>query len=110
MAPRTKQGGSIMNNVVHFCKNRQCNNAWIDKDLTKAKSRPPQWKYCRECCERMGIDFDTQIPPRQQDKNLLQGGVNASRIDDKSSLGIILFRNKTEQQIGEKQYGIQNYR
>lgn len=78
-----------MNYVVHFCKNRQCNNAWIDKDLTNAKSRPPQWKYCRECCEEMGIDFDTQTPPSRELKNTLQGGVNAPKIDDKGALGII---------------------
>ena len=48
--------------VVHFCKNKECNNSWIDKDLTNVKSYPPQWKYCRECCKKMGIDFDKQKP------------------------------------------------
>lgn len=43
-----------MNFVIHFCKNTKCNNAWIDEDITNAKSRPPQWKYCKECCENFG--------------------------------------------------------
>jgi hypothetical protein len=34
--------------IVHFCKNTQCNNAWLDEDLTKAR-KPPQWKYCEAC-------------------------------------------------------------
>lgn len=78
-----------MNYAVHYCKNHHCNNAWLDKDLTNTKTRPPQWKYCRECCEKMGINFDTQTPPSRELKNTLQGGVNASKIADKDYLGII---------------------
>ena len=37
-----------MNYVVHFCKNPECNNAWIDEDKYNA-TRPPRWKYCPEC-------------------------------------------------------------
>lgn len=51
--------------VVHDCKNcktGKCNNRWIDKDLTHCKSRPPMWKYCRECAKELGIDFDKQSP------------------------------------------------
>lgn len=51
--------------VAHDCKNcktNKCNNRWIDKDLTGCKSRPPMWKYCRECCKKLGIDFDSQTP------------------------------------------------
>ncbi len=59
-----------MSYVMHFCRNsrhpenskKYCNNGWIDIDLTNAKSTPPDWKYCRECCERMGIDYDAQTP------------------------------------------------
>lgn len=73
-----------MNYVIHECKNTRqpefittgkgmrkkdkvpnpnyCNNAWIDKDLTGATMYPPAWKYCRECCEKLGIDFDSQTP------------------------------------------------
>ena len=43
-----------MNYVAHYCKNKSCNNSWIDEDLTNAKSRPPQWKYCPHCCEKLG--------------------------------------------------------
>ena len=37
-----------MNYIVHFCKNPECNNAWIDEDRYNAE-RPPHWKYCPEC-------------------------------------------------------------
>lgn len=93
-----------MNYVVHYCKNRNCNNAWIDKDVTNAKTRPPQWKYCRKCCEKMGIAFDSQIPPRRESKNTLQGGVNTPKIVENGRLGIIyskivnLFKNVQIQQ------------
>lgn len=56
--------------VVHFCKNKECNNAWLDKDLTNVKSYPPQWKYCRECCKKMGIDFDKQKPEDGRIENI----------------------------------------
>lgn len=58
-----------MNYVVHFCANPECNNAWIDKDLTNVKTFPPHWKYCRECCKKMGIDFDAQKPSSKDAKN-----------------------------------------
>jgi len=50
-----------MNYVLHFCRNKKCNNGWIDEDLTKITS-PPKWKYCKECAEKLGIDYDTQTP------------------------------------------------
>ena len=49
-----------MNYVNHICRNKECNNNWIDKDVTNVQSLPPSWKYCRECCEKLGIDFDKQ--------------------------------------------------
>lgn len=51
-----------MNYVMHICRNRQCTNGWIDKDLTNARVNPPSWKYCRECTEKLGIDYDAQTP------------------------------------------------
>lgn len=59
-----------MNYVIHFCRNSRLsernknyyNNGWIDLDLTNAKSNAPDWKYCRECCEKLGIDYDAQTP------------------------------------------------
>jgi hypothetical protein len=51
-----------MNYVMHFCRNKECNNGWIDKDLTNAQVNPPSWKYCKECCEKLGIDFNSQTP------------------------------------------------
>ena len=48
-----------MSYVAHDCRNSRlpenhkdyCNNRWVDKDLTNAKTNPPDWKYCRECAE-----------------------------------------------------------
>ena len=62
-----------MNYVNHFCKNKQCNNNWIDKDLTHNTTIPPKWKYCKECAEKLGIDFNKQKPsdyrtPEQEEK------------------------------------------
>ena len=51
-----------MNYVIHICRNKQCNNGWLDKDLTNVKTNPPSWKYCRECAEKLGIDFEKQKP------------------------------------------------
>jgi len=54
-----------MNYVAHDCRNTRngtCNNRWVDKDLTIASTKIPTWKYCRECCEKLGIDFDKQQP------------------------------------------------
>lgn len=51
-----------MNYVMHVCRNRKCNNGWVDKDLTDARVNPPDWKYCRECAEKLGIDYDKQTP------------------------------------------------
>lgn len=53
------------NFVLHFCKNPDCNVGWLDVDLTNAKTVPPHWKYCRECCELLGIDFDKQKKPKR---------------------------------------------
>lgn len=51
--------------VVHYCKNNSCNNAWIDVDLTNAKTRPPKWKYCEECCKKLGIT-NPILPPKKE--------------------------------------------
>ena len=54
------------NYVVHFCKNPECNECWIDEDLTNAKSRAPKWKYCPKCCEEYGY-VNPECPPRRKD-------------------------------------------
>ena len=59
-----------MNYVVHFCKNPDCNNCWVDKDKTHVKTVPPKWKYCKECCKKLGIDFNKQKPDRKVNKNI----------------------------------------
>lgn len=51
-----------MNYVMHFCRNKKCNNGCIDKDLTNAQVNPPDWKYCKDCAEKLGIDYDSQTP------------------------------------------------
>ena len=54
-----------MNYVAHDCRNTRdntCNNRWIDKDITGATTQVPTWKYCRECCKRLGINFENQKP------------------------------------------------
>ena len=62
---------SSKNFVLHFCKNPDCNNGWIDVDETNVKTIPPKWKYCRECCKLLGIDFDKQKKPKSnRGKNL----------------------------------------
>ena len=50
------------NYVLHFCKNKECNNGWLDIDKTNVKDYPPHWKYCEECCKKLGIDFNKQTP------------------------------------------------
>lgn len=62
---------SNKNFVLHFCKNPDCNNGWLDVDETNVKTIPPKWKYCRECCKLLGIDFDKQKKPKSnRGKNL----------------------------------------
>lgn len=61
-----------MNYVMHICHNPKCNNGWIDKDLTRRTTFPPDWKYCRECCEKMGIDYDAQTPDSNLSKKELE--------------------------------------
>ena len=45
-----------MNYMMHFCHNKKCLNGWIDKDLLNSLA-PPTWKYCKECAEKLGIDY-----------------------------------------------------
>ena len=59
------------NFVLHFCKNPDCNVGWLDIDVTNVTTIPPKWKYCRECCKLLGIDFDKQKKPKSnRGKNL----------------------------------------
>lgn len=83
--------------VVHYCKNPKCNNCWTDVDLTNAQIRPPKWKYCRECCEKLGIDFDAQIPQKKKlsqkqievlKKNQFVKRKNSSDLNDIHQIGI----------------------
>ena len=69
-----------MNYVVHFCKNPDCNNCWIDKDKTHVKTVPPKWKYCKECCRKLGIDFNKQKPERKVNENIQPEVLNEGQI------------------------------
>lgn len=51
--------------VAHHCKNPKCDSIWIDEDLTNAKTRPPKWKYCKECCEKYGY-INPKFPPKRK--------------------------------------------
>ncbi len=54
-----------MNYVAHDCRNTRngtCNNRWIDKDINHVTTKPPTWKYCKECCKKLGINFEKQKP------------------------------------------------
>ena len=77
-----------MNYVAHDCRNTRnntCNNRWIDKDLTHATTNPPSWKYCKECAEKLGIDYDAQTPTSNltekeiEHKNRLKERINKAR-------------------------------
>lgn len=52
--------------VIHFCHNKDCNNCWLDEDLTHVKTFPPKWKYCKKCCEELDIKFNEQLPPKKK--------------------------------------------
>ena len=51
--------------VAHICKNTTCNNIWVDEDLTNAKSYPPKWRYCEECCINYGY-VNQETPPKKE--------------------------------------------
>lgn len=58
--------------VFHFCRNKECRNGWLDIDKTNVKTIPPSWKYCRECAEKLGIDFDKQKTSNAKSKKQLE--------------------------------------
>lgn len=58
--------------VAHICRNKQCDAIWVDKDLTDARVNPPDWKYCRKCAEKLGIDYDAQTPDSNLSKKELE--------------------------------------
>ena len=60
------------NYVIHFCRNKECNNGWIDEDKTKVKTIPPSWKYCRDCAKKLGIDFNKQKPSDGKSKEQIE--------------------------------------
>ncbi len=40
--------------------------------MTNAKTNPPDWKYCKECSEKLEIDYDAQTPTSNLSKKELK--------------------------------------
>ena len=53
-----------MDFVTHTCK--KCGCAFVAEDYTHVKNTPPSWRYCPECAEKLGIDYDKQTPKRNR--------------------------------------------
>ena len=51
-----------MDFVAHICKNKDCNNIFVAEDYTKVKDVPPHWRFCPNCCDKLGIEYDKQKP------------------------------------------------
>lgn len=49
-----------MDFVTHTCK--KCGCAFVAEDYTNCQTTPPHWRYCPECCSKLGIDYDKQKP------------------------------------------------
>ena len=50
--------------VAHEC--RECGCAFIAEDYTNAQDKMPKWRYCRECCKKLGIVYEKQTPRRNR--------------------------------------------
>ena len=46
--------------VCHVCKKCKC--AFVAEDYTNAKDIPPQWRFCPDCSQELGIDYEKQTP------------------------------------------------
>ena len=65
-----------MNYVAHDCRNSRlsersknyCNNRFIAEDITKATTQIPTWRYCPDCCKKLGINFENQKPSDYRSK------------------------------------------
>ena len=53
-----------MDYVTHTCK--KCGCAFVAEDYTHVKDTPPNWRYCRNCAVKLGIDYDKQTPKRNR--------------------------------------------
>ena len=90
-----------MSYVAHDCRNSRlkpshkdyCNNMWIDKDLTNIKTFPPDWKYCRECCKKLGIDFDAQTTTSNLTEKELKERERLKKISKKAFLRRMALKN-----------------
>lgn len=47
---------------VYIPNPEYCDERWLDEDITGANTQVVTWKYCRKCCEKLGIDFEKQKP------------------------------------------------
>lgn len=50
--------------VAHIC--RKCDNIFIAEDYTRVKDKPPKWRYCKSCSEKLGIKYEEQTPRKNR--------------------------------------------
>lgn len=49
--------------IVHFCRNRDCQESWLDTDMLNSKT-PPKWRYC-PACQMKGYS-NPEAPPKNR--------------------------------------------
>lgn len=54
------EGIKRMDFVTHTCK--KCGCAFVAEDYTNAQDVPPHWRYCPECAQAKGIEYEKQTP------------------------------------------------
>lgn len=90
-----------MNYVAHDCRNSRlkpsdknyCNSRWVDKDLTNVKTSPPDWKYCRECCKKLRINYDAQTTTSNLTEKELKKRERLKEISKKAILKKMELKN-----------------
>ena len=40
----------------------KCKDIFIAENYTKATTLPPKWRYCKKCCNEIGINYEKQTP------------------------------------------------
>lgn len=56
--------------ISHTCKNKDCQAAFIDRDVTNIKLHSPNWKYCPDCVAKGYPDIKNP-PLSEAPKNTL---------------------------------------
>jgi hypothetical protein len=73
--------------VVHYCRNKKCNAAWLAPDKTCVTSRPPQSDYCIDC-EVFGGFRKVVDPERSARAKALNEALRAKRNEYKCLEGL----------------------